>query len=656
MAAVLLAPSAAVAQDAPSPPWMRGLDELMSVQVTSVSKKEQRLEDTASAVYVLTRDDIRRSGMRTIPDLLRLVPGMDVAQLDGNKWAISARGMNSRWANKLLVMIDGRSVYTPYFAGTFWDSIDVPIQAIERIEVIRGPGASIWGANAVNGVINIITTATAVKDETEIAIGAGSDTYASALHDGRVGDRVGYRVFADGVAYAPLQRTGGIDAGDNWGQRRAGGSFHATLNGRDAVDGTAQISSSRSHWTNAFVQNLVPFTTVTKNALTDSRTWSATGQWTRQLRDHGQFIVQGAFDQWWRDDELISDHHRSTIDVSVQHRLPALGRNDVMWGVQYRNINETTLGSTEFWLTPTFYRHHLASAFAQDDIALANGRAHLVLGAKVEERDYLGWGVQPTARVHVRLTASQSAWAAVSRAQHAPDRVERSIRLNLAGFTLPDNTPAVVALIGNPEAKAEWLTAYEGGYRASFGDAATLDLSGYYNRYTDIDGVSDAAPQVQLADGRPYLLIPTEYFNGIDATTMGGEGELNVRPAEWVRLTAGYSLFSLDTTYLPGATAGYDIGGAPRHQGQLRASVSLPHGVDLDAAAFAVGAIPSLQIPSYTRVDAHASWRLMSHLEVSVVGQNLFGPPHREFAGAATGIPDTSLVSRTGYGALTWHF
>jgi iron complex outermembrane receptor protein len=647
---VLVSAAPAAAQQAPE--WMRGLDELMSLQVTSLSKREQRVADTSAAVFVLTHDDIRRSGMRTVPDLLRLVPGVSVAQIDGNKWAVSARGMSGRQSNKLLVMVDGRSIYAPHFAGVLWDEVDVPVQAIDRIEVIRGPGASVWGANAVNGVINIITRRTAVRRDTSVVAGLGSVDFGSLLHESRIGDRLDYRVFGE---VNGIQQIDPALRDSHAAIQRVGGSFRTTLDGRDTVEGSAQTTRTRSHALETSVTSVLPFVAVATPMLTETETWSATGRWTRQLENRGHLQVEGFVDGWWRNDHI--EYRRNTADLAIQHRLGVRGRHDVIWGAGYRAMHDETYGTPFYALTPPTYDHYLGSAFVQDEVAVAGAHGRLVLGTKIEHRNDLGWNAQPTARFQWRFSQRHAAWTAVSRALRAPDRVERGIEIVRAGTALPNGLTAVTVLHGNPEIEAETLTSYEAGYRTAFGASTTLDVATFYNRYANLQSAV-RGPVSMTADslGRPYLLAPTTFENLWRAHAAGGEAILVHAPQSFWKLTAAYSLFSIDPVFDAEPAAAFDQGATPRHQGQFRMSASLPYAIDVDGMLFGVGSLDALGVPAYARLDARIAWRPKRPIELSVVAQNLLDDRHVEFDGIVAGVPRTVEIRRTAYAGIAWHF
>jgi iron complex outermembrane recepter protein len=654
--AVALVPAVAGAQDA-SPDWMRGLDELMAMQVTTVARKEQRLVDTAAAVYVLTKEEIRRSGLRTVPDLLRLVPGLHVAQQDGNKWAVSARGMNGRFANKLLVMIDGRSIYTPYFAGVFWDSIDVAVEDIDRIEVIRGPGASMWGANAVNGVINIITGSSPVRRETRVTAGVGNTDFASVAHQDRLADRFGYKVTASVNGHDALRLANGASAGDEWRDRTAGAQFDVTFLNGDRLEASARAMASRPTYLASYVTSLAPFTSETSTLTALSDTWMARLGWTRELRRGGELSIEAFTDGWTRRDEAF-DHRRRTTDVTLQHQLGQLGRHNVQWGAGTRITAERTAAAGLFAaLQQEDYDHHILNVFAQDDVTI--GRAQVVVGTKVAHQDSIGWHIQPTARVHWTLSPTAGAWAAVSRALRAPDRLERGVRMNLFGLEAPGRLPIVFTLEGNSDAEAERLLAYEVGYRTSAGPAVSVDVAAYYNKYDGLQTlVAAAEPTLDFDAGRPYLRWPSSYANLFEARTAGGEVTATVAPTLRWKLTGSYTLFSYKGRFVPPAVDinGADGGAAPRHQGQLRYSVNLPGAIEADAMLFATAGLPApfYTVPAHARLDARLGWRPVAPLQLSLTLQNLTDGTQPEFVNVQAINP--SVVPRSAALSVSWHF
>ena len=656
--AVLLCAARPAAAQSESPSWMRGLDDLMSLEVTSVSKKEQRLADTSAAVYVLTREDIRRSGLRTVANLLRLVPGVHVAQLDGSRFAVSSRGMGGILAKHLLVMIDGRSIYTPYFAGVFWDAVDVPVEMIERIEVIRGPGASIWGANAVNGVINIITTSDTVRRETAVTGAVGSAGFGTIVHGGRISDLFGYRLFGNATEHQPFDLPDGGDANDRRRERSAGGSFRGTLNARDTLEGSLRAFASQANYVSDRVTDLAPYTVARQPVRAETETWNASLRWTRQLTGGGDLQAEGWTDAWWREDEAF-DHRRRSAGLSFQYRLGARRGHDLIGGSAYQATSDTSRGGLWMRLDPESDRHSIVSAFVEDDIRLVGGRANLVLGTKVEHRDHIGWHAQPTARLHWRFTPTRSAWVAASRAMRAPDRVEQDAHMNAFGWPMPDGSTAVFSILGNVDAEPEWLTALEAGYRTALRGALTLDLAAFRNRYEGLQTFVGEPPTVRSYQGRTYLEFPLRYANLLSVETAGGEASAVYAPVSVLKLTGSYSLFSYKPEFVaPAIDYGTDGGATPRHQGQIRLGLTLPREIDADVALFAKGAMPkpAFDTPAHARIDARVAWRPASPVELSVVVQNLANQQHPENAGWAAYVKQPSRRPRSAYTAVTWKF
>jgi iron complex outermembrane receptor protein len=365
--------------------------------------------------------------------------------------------------------------------------------------------------------------------------------------------------------------------------------------------------------------------------------------------------VAGFVDEWRRVDDL--DHYRRTVDVSAQHHAGALGRHDVIWGGGYRATHDVTRGNLFISLSPEHQDYQLASAFAQDEIALAGGRVRATLGGKVEHSEFGGLSLQPTARLYWRMTPGQAVWTAVSRAQRSPDRVERSIRLNIMGFPLPDGMPAVVGLVGNPDVGSEWATSYEVGYRTALGGAATLDVASYYNRYSDLMANVPAEPEIALDGGRPYVFLPSVYANAVNATTAGAEAMVTYTPSASWTLSGSYSLFSIDPEYTGQATAeAFDGLNTPQQHGFVRSSLSLPLAIDLDTTLFMTGRIRSLQQPAYTRVDHRMAWRPRPRVELSLAVRNLFDATHVEFSSPSSVVVEPSQAPRTAYGAIAWRF
>ncbi|HKX31556.1 MAG TPA: TonB-dependent receptor plug domain-containing protein, partial [Blastocatellia bacterium] len=430
------------------------MEDLMNLEVTSVSKKEEKLFRSAAAIYVITQEEIRRSGLTTIPEVLRMAPGLSVARIDGSKWAISARGFNGRFANKLLVLIDGRSVYTPQFAGMYWEIQNLPLEEVERIEVIRGPGGTLWGANAVNGVINIITKRAEDSQGGLLTIGGGSEEqgFGLARYGARIGADASYRVYAKYFNRGGLVNAAGYNAHDwqNW----VGGGWRLdwqrseretlTVQGDIHDTGLRETSTSISLFNPLAPRALTPAEYTGGNVM---------GRWTHAFSDRSDMTLQTYFDRSCYNSFDVGERV-DTFDLDFQHRL-AFGRQDLLWGLGYRVITDRTRTDSPTQFTPPGRTSHLFSAFAQDELMLVKDRLRLTIGSKLEHHYFTGFDAQPNARLLWTPSARQTVWAAVSRAVRTPARSDRGLRYNNSAFFDADGLLNVVAFLGNPKHNSE---------------------------------------------------------------------------------------------------------------------------------------------------------------------------------------------------------
>jgi iron complex outermembrane receptor protein len=647
----LLVPATSFAQQ-PDPTWLQSIDELMDVETTSAAKREKRLGDTAAAAFVLSRDDIRRSGADSVPGLLRLVPGVHVAQIDGNKWAVTVRGFNSRWANKLLVMIDGQSVYADLFSGVYWDALDVPIDLIERIEVIRGPGGSLWGANAVNGVINIITRTAGTRGGAASAtLGSFGHSTASLRYAGAVGGRVRYHSYfgaGDQDAIVPDITV------DKWRSVRFGGGVVADVSTRDSLELQAAGHRGGSWATSPRVESSAPLRHVYEPTETSTDSHRASLKWSRALRRGGVVQTAASWMATSRDDRVLSATNE-VFEFSFQHAAGRKGRHELTWGAAFRQSDIAATGSPTYDLNPGASRQSQTGAFVQDDLRFAADRVVITLGSKVERFTQTGWHWQPTARALWNLTPRQSVWTAASRAVRTPSLTERGMVVNL--FETTGRTLMIAQLFGNPHLREESLKAFEAGYRWT-ASAVSVDLAAYHNRYDDAVNLEVGAPYFVTSPGVPHLVLPVMFDNKMLVSTAGGEALLTVSASPRWRIVGSYGLFTVSSRLQPDsrnfATAAFDAS-SPRHQGSVRSLFALPAGLDLDTTVFLVGAIHSEDVPAYARVDTRIGWRVRRAIDVSVLARNLLGNAHREFAGTSAGTTATELRRKVSV-MTTWRF
>jgi iron complex outermembrane receptor protein len=637
----------------------KSLEDLMSIEVTSVSKKEQKTSEAATAVFVISQEDIRRSGALNIPDLLRMVPGLDVAQIDAGKWAVSARGFNGQYSDLLLVMVDGRAVYNPIFAGVFWDSQNVALENIERIEVIRGPGAAVWGSNAVNGVINIITKSAGETQGGYVAGSLGNTSGRVAVgYGGKVRGLGAYRIYGQGFHYNSLPTLTGLNGQDDWHLARTGFRTDSTLSAKDSVTTEGEFYTGNAGELATVPVSVQPPVTATL-ALRDRYSgWNALTRWNHTVSSRSDTSLQIYFDRTTRNDTTY-DLGLNTLDIDFQHHINLGTRQDIVWGLGYRVSSDGTNPTLRIVFTPQNSVTQLFSSFVQDDIALRPDRLHLSLGARVEHNSYTGFDVEPSARLAWTPNSKNMIWGAVSGADRTPARSDTDVRVNYTALPGPGGMPIVVGIFGNPKYKNEQLTAFEAGYRNTWTSRFSLDSTVFYNRYRDLTSVEPGTMGVETNPAPMHLLVPESFGNGLYGEAHGIELFANWKVASFWTLSPGYTFFSMHLHTFAGSQDFTDAagteGGSPDHKAQLRSSVSLPWHLQWNASAYFVNRLPAVSIPSYTRVDTNLIWNVAERLSMSVVGQNLLKDLHPEYAG-----PDSTeqpgLMRRGAYAKITWSF
>jgi len=636
------------------------IEELMNESVTSVSKREQKLSQAAAALFVINQEDIRRSGALNIPDLLRMVPGLDVAQINSNTWAISARGFNHQFSDKLLVLIDGRAVYTPTVGGVNWDTQDVPLEDIERIEVIRGPGATIWGANAVNGVINVITRQ--AKDTQGVLATAGGGTqdraFGTAQYGGKIGEDASYRVFTKYFDHSDLPDLTGRDVNDDaWHLLHGGFRVDGSLSGNDSLTAQGDIYSGSEGAVIEHVAAISPPVNESVQRRTDLSGGNILGRWNHVLANGSDTTVQVYFDRYLRLGPSTFEA-RNTADFDFQRHQRLGSRQDVVWGAGYRRSADQIGGTIDGAFVPADRTLQLFSAFVQDEITLAPERVFLTLGTKLEHNAFTGFELGPSIRVSWTPSARDTIWAAVAEAARTPGRNEANGDFNIAAFTLPDGTPAEVGLVGNPRQEAEHLLATDLGYRVQAGSRVSVDLSMFYNRYRELRTLEPGAPFLET-NPVPHVDIPLVFSNQMHGTTEGLELSTHFKVTDRWTLSPGYALLHMNLRTDPGSqdtiTAANTEGSNPRHQAQLRSAVNLPHGLGWNTSLYFVDRLPAQQVPSYTRLDTQLIWRSTERLEWSLVGQNLLQNLHVESDDLVTSVQPTQ-VQRSVYAKFTWTY
>ena len=621
------------------------MEELMDIEVTSVSRRAEKLFDAASAIQVITNEDIRRSGALTLPEALRLADNLDVAQKNSHDWGISARGFNTELANKLLVMIDGRTVYTPLFSGVVWNVQDYLLEDLDHIEVISGPGGTLWGANAVNGVINITTKNAKATQGLYLEGGTGSELpgFVGIRYGGVLAPNVHFRVYAKYFDRGNEMVANGTDAHDEWTRGQGGFRFDAETAGHDTVTFQGDYYGGRDQ--------------LIAGGEDKVSGGNLLGRWSRTFSNESDMSLQLYYDRTHLSEPVAAfvingtqfapaghfEDDLTTYDLDFQHRFSIGGANQVVWGLGYRLTNDNVEKAPALAFFPAQLEHHLYSGFVQDEIKLAE-KFSITLGSKFEHNDYTGTEIEPGVRAQWNLTDNRMLWSAISRAVRTPSRIDRDLS--------QPAPPNFVILRGSSAFTSEIVVAYELGYRAQVASNAAISISAFYNEYDDVRSTSVTAGTV----------LPFYFANNLEGETHGVEatGDFRVSPS-W-RLHVGYRLLKEHVRIKPGQ---FDLNNAlnevsdPEQQMSLRSSVDLSQSLEWDTNLRWVDERPGHNgttpgtAPSYGELDLRVAWHPTAQCELSLVGQNLLHDRHPEY-GFAT--PTRGEIQRRVYGKVTWRY
>jgi iron complex outermembrane receptor protein len=638
------------------------MEDLMNIQVTSVSKRTQKVADAAAAIFVITQEDLRRSGATSIPEALRLVPGLEVARIDENKWAIGSRGFNGRFDNKLLVLIDGRSVYTPLFSGVYWNVQDVMLEDLDRIEVIRGPGATLWGANAVNGVINIITKKARATQSATATVGGGNEERGSVAtrYGSKIGSDTYYRVYGKYFNWGPSEYPSGMTAHDGWDTVRGG--FRADYAPARADTFTVQGDLYHSNYgeTLTVPSFIAPYSSTYPNNGKYSG-GNILGRWNHSS-EASSMSLQMYYDNTTISDNSLFVDHQNLFDIDFQHQSRVGERQQFVWGLGYRSIRDRNDPSFSVSLQPNQLTLNHYSAFVQDEISLVNNRLRVTVGSKLEHNDFTGFEVEPNVRLLWTVTPNQSIWTAVSRAVRTPALTEEGLQLNSAvipagGPGNPSPLPAVISVFGSHNFQSEDLLAYELGYRVQATSTLSADIATFYNQYSNLRTAEPGAPFVQ---GNPpqYLVVPFVASNKMAGGTYGVELFADWKALPVWRLVGSYSYLQMDIKKNLNSldpTPDLPNGSSPKHQWYVRSSLDLPLHFEHDVTLRFVDRLPSLNLPAYYSLDSHLGWRPVPKLQFSIAAQNLLNNRHLEFMPDFINTAPTE-VKRSIYGSVTVNF
>ena len=634
----------------------------MRVEITTVSKKGYQLFETPAAVYVLTREDLARSGIRSLPDALRLVPGLFIAQVDTNKWVVTSRGFSGVFSNKLLVLIDGRSVYTPLFSGVFWEAQDVPLSDIERIEVIRGSGGAIWGANAVNGIINIITSSAADTQGGHLQAGWGDEDpgFITLRYGDRLGDKTYFKIFGKGFRKDPSLAVARRPLNDGWEVARLGARI-------DRNGARQSLSLLGDFYTGNVGQTLsitpAPRPPFLEDVSTDAniRGISLWGRWDMRFGAQSDLAFQAYYDRSERE-EFVLQGVIPNADLDIQPRFGLGTRHEAVWGLGYRFTSDTFDGTYSVSFTPDSRRVHLFSGFFQDEIWLSPNQIRLSLGSKLEHNSYTGFEYQPNVRLWWSPTPKHAFWIALARAVRTPSRGERDIRAIRLAFpadSLFTGSPVALArLEGSSDFRSETMGSLDAGYRMGLGNLFALDVAGFYHRYRNMRTNEPDIQAFEIVSNPPHLIVPVRVANKARGNTFGLETATDWQVTSRLRMRASYSYFQMD---LKVSEDSFDTvtetfaDENPVHQLNVRAHLDWSPTWRTNLIVRYVDQLETQEIKRYVTTDARLEWRPIPAFTLSLVGQNLLKGQHPEYISMSVGTIPTEVKRRI-YGIVDWRY
>jgi len=620
------------------------LKKLSSVKVTLATKQPEDPFEVPAAVYVITRDDIKRSGATSIPEILRLAPGIQVARMGAERWAVAARGNNDTITNKLLVLIDGRSVYTPVFSGVNWEAQNVMIEDIKQIEVIRGPGASLWGANAVNGIINVITEDAVNTLGKQINITQGNiEHIASARVGGEINPFTYYRLYGKRSDTQPSRSADGNDTRDEWNSSQAG--FRVDWDKQqNSITFQGDIYDTKVD-RNATVPTInTPYSIIVPDD-NHLKGYNILGRYKHVVDSSSNYAIQSYIDHFERNFDL-SREAVTTFDFDFQHNFHPLDRHEITWGTGYRLTHIEKPDRFYFQFSPNERDDNLFSAFAQDKITLIKDKLNLTIGSKFEYNDYTDFEAQPNARLAWTPNKNHTIWGAVSRAVRTPNYAEHNIQ-QIVGVV---KNVGFIALVGSEQMKSERLTSYEAGYRTKVIPKTYIDISTFYNDY-------DNLRTLERGTAFGNITVPLIASNRGAAQSYGGEIAATYDATDRWQLKGSYSFLVVETDKDTGSTDTSLVseeGKSPKNQFNISSHLKLPYDIKMDNTLYYVDNLSSVSIPTYWRFDTMFSWEPRKGIELSLVGQNIFDQYHKEFIA----IPslEQSEIGRSIYGKVSVTF
>lgn len=613
--------------------------------VFSPAKKIQKLKNTSSATYVLTSDDIRRSGSVNLVDVLRLLPGIQVARVSAHEWAISARGFNQVYGNKILLLVDGTPVESPLFNGILWENINIPLDIIDRIECVRGPGAAIWGTRAMNGLINVITKSSFTYPHNKVSVGGGNDHLASAyVRTGKViSENAAVQTYAKVDKFDQSRMPGGGGLDDGWEM------FTANIRGDlkptevDKVRIVAGGSLRQADFQLSTPTLSEPFS-VNNSDTRDNNRLTFTSLWDHDLGDDSSFSVEWS-NLFEKRKDFLLDFQAYYSDLELRHRFHPVEGHDFSYGVNFRFYNDSTTGSTTLSFDPSNSTLEYYRGFVHDDISVIDDKLTLTIGSRFEQNDQVGFGVLPTVRLLWNVTEKTSVWGSVSRTQGAPSRIYDNIRLNVQSFREPESgLPALAQVTGNKQLGAEKLTAYEIGTWTEPVKSFYVSATAFYFRYNDVvnNTSGEVTPVLDNPETGPYLLIPLPYSNGLSADSAGAELTADYKVTDWFDFAATYGYLSIVASPKDSQDKDF-VEDSPRHSATLQSHFNLSTSVELDGILRFVDRLSRSEIPSYLQADLRLAWLVKQDLELELIGRNLLEKSNQEFGPLVLQTPNSEI-------------
>lgn len=649
------------------------IEELMDIEFVTIFKKPEKLFESPAAVYALSGEEIERAGAIDLPDALRMVPGLQVAEHNASSWAITMRGFSGlsrgvagQFANKLLVLADGRSVYTPLFSGVSWETQNVLLDDVDRLEVIRGPGAALWGANAVNGIINIISKNARDTQGAFVSAGVGTEqrAFGHARYGGKLSEKSYYRLYLKYLNVDGGVDSTGRDAGDSWHILRGGFRVDSDLTSKDALTLQGETYDGKLGQRYFVINSVQPPFTEMLPYDTGMSGGHILGKWQHQISQSSFLSLQAYFDRVKRNEAVVKGAI-NTFDVNLEHRFRLGSRQEIIWGVGYRLTADNFDSTLAFYLSPGSRNVGLFSAFIQNEIELVNHNLYLTLGSKFEKNQFTGFEMQPNFRLLWMPAENHAFWGAYSRAVRTPSRAEEDARIILQ--SLVDSNPTTFLIqYANPSFLSEVLQAFEAGYRVRPNRNLFLDFATFYNRYNHLQ--TD-----ELETDRPIRLSPSGQFvipqiveNGLEGKTFGFELAAHWQPLPKWRVSTSYSYLKMLLKLKPGSKdlfAESAEGQSPQHQLFVRSSWDLPRKTELDLSLRFVDSLPAQNVNSYITSDVRIGWHFNRNFELELVGQNLLQQEHWESSQLITTqapqvrtVLEATQVQRGAFTKITWRF